>query len=85
MGVRDSLLSVICQAEYDAGSLDPFICPCMIVGQSLMQARWLPMCSEHGGWTRFKPISVHQGRSGCIDGAPARLTNAYETLQTHHC
>ncbi len=47
MGVRDSLLSVICQAEYDAGSLDPFICPCMIVGQSLMQARWLPMCSEH--------------------------------------
>jgi hypothetical protein len=36
------------------------------------------------GCTCFKPISVHQGRSGGIDGVPTRLTTAYATRQTHH-
>jgi hypothetical protein len=47
MGVRDSLLSAICQAGYDTGSLDPILWPCIIVRQSLMQPRWLPTWLEH--------------------------------------
>ena len=47
MGVRDSLLSAICQAGYDTGLLDPILCPCIIVRQSLFQPRWLPTWLEH--------------------------------------
>jgi hypothetical protein len=56
MGVRDSLLSAICQAGYDTGSLDPILCPCIMVRQSRMQVLWLPTCLEHEAGPVSNPL-----------------------------